>query len=77
MSDATADRTRLRQILTKRLTLDEVTDAAWDMGMDDDGQRQSQLARALIDYLDSRGRLDQLVAWLKAHRPDIPIDAER
>ena len=61
----------LRQTLGSRLSLDELRDAALDLGIDYEGLEKGELIRRLILSLAQRGRLDQLLAWLRQHRPDI------
>ena len=68
---AEAQRAALRQTLGNRLSLDDLRDAALDLGIDYEGLEKSELIRRMILSLEQRGRLDQLLAWLHQHRPDI------
>lgn len=66
------DRAALSDVLDQRLTLEEMQDAAFDLGYEDaEGRTKSQLVRALLEYLDDRQQLDRLIDWLKKRRPDI------
>jgi tetratricopeptide (TPR) repeat protein len=64
----------LRDVLTHRLSLGELQNAAHDVGPGYDalpGDGQIDKTRELISYLDRRKQLDELVAWVKKYRPDI------
>ena len=66
------DRAGLSDILDERLTLEEVKEAAFDLGYEDaEGRVKSELVRALLEYLDDRQQLDRIIAWLTKNRPDI------
>lgn len=68
---------RLYELLrSDRFSRDDLHDLAFRLAVpwdDLDGQTQSAKARALVQYLRQRGRLDQLCALLKAERPDLEI----
>jgi hypothetical protein len=64
----------LRDVLAKKLSPDDLRNAADDVGPGYDtlpGDGQIAKTRELILYLDRRTQLDLLVAWVKERRPDI------
>ncbi|MCW5849729.1 MAG: SUMF1/EgtB/PvdO family nonheme iron enzyme [Anaerolineae bacterium] len=68
------DRAELHRVLDARLSLDELRQAVFDLGLDYDnlaGETKAAKARALITRLEQRGQLDRLVVWIKANRNDI------
>ena len=40
-----------------------------------EGQTKSSRIRSLLTLLETRGRLNELTAWIQTHRPDINLDA--
>lgn len=70
----TAQRTKLREILSERFNLDELRDIAFDVGFADEGhETPASLARHLIRHVDARKQVDYLIARLKVKRPDIEL----
>jgi hypothetical protein len=64
------DRAALSDVLDQRLTLEEMQDAAFDLGYEDaEGRAKSQLVRALLEYLDDRQQLDRLIDCSKSAAP--------
>jgi len=67
------ERTKLRQFLRERFSLDELKDLAFDLGIDFQSlphQTTQELARELISYVDRRGQTGCLVTEALARRPD-------
>ncbi len=70
------DRAALRRILSDRLSLDEVYDLAFDLGIDYEslpGEGRNAKARNLLLALERRGALDALTIWLHENRRDIAL----
>ncbi|MFN8474613.1 MAG: CHAT domain-containing protein [Anaerolineae bacterium] len=68
------DPVSLRQAMTDRMSTDEVEALCFDLGIDVDnlgGDTKSAKIRELIQYMQRRGRLDDLTAQLAKQRPDI------
>jgi hypothetical protein len=68
------DRSALLNILTTRLSAGELQTLCFDLDIDYDdlsGGAKSDKARELIQYLERRGRLPELVPQLRRSRPDI------
>jgi DNA-binding response OmpR family regulator len=66
----------LRQILAEHFDLEELRTLCFDLEINFDGLRgegQEAKARELVAYLQRRERLDQLVSYLRQHRPDIKL----
>ncbi|MFN8484766.1 MAG: CHAT domain-containing protein [Anaerolineae bacterium] len=64
----------LRQAMSDRMSLDEIESLCFDLGIDADnlgGDNKSAKIRELIQYMQRRGRLDDLTAQLAKVRPDI------
>lgn len=62
----------LRVRLADRLTLEELRALSFDLGLPEEERpsKDSQV-RAILTHLAQRQALDQLIAWLQRHRPDI------
>lgn len=70
------DAARLHHLLVTRLDMDEFQTLCFYMGVSDDslgGEGLSGKARELIQHLERRNNLRQLVEWLGRVRPDIEI----
>ncbi len=68
------DPTSLRQAMTERMSLDEIESLCFDLGIDPDnlgGDNKAGKIRELIQYMQRRGRLNDLIAQLAKERPDI------
>jgi hypothetical protein len=67
-------RTEFREIVTKRLSLTEVRNICHDLDIDHEtltNGGKGDLVRACIKYLENRGRLSDLLEWLKEIRHDV------
>lgn len=71
---ATFDLVKLRQILTKRFSLSEIKVLCFDMGIDYDelsGVDKVEKIMSLLQYIQRRLKLEDLVAYIKRSRPDV------
>lgn len=71
------DLVALRKKIAAAFSLREIGDLAFDLGVDPDevpGETATERARALVTYLQDRGRLDELVALCSESRPDGGFD---
>jgi hypothetical protein len=71
-------RTQLRQLLSKHFDEGELQTLCFDLGVDYDslpGDGKGDKVRALIAYLERRGRVQELVALGKRLRPDVPWES--
>jgi hypothetical protein len=67
------DRSELLRYLVKHYSLEELQTICFDLGVDYDnlgGSGKSGKARELIQYLERRGRLDELATVLREDRPE-------
>jgi hypothetical protein len=69
-------RRSLRRLLTERFKEEELNTLCFDLGIryEDFGSGISTKARNLIEHLEDRNRLSNLVKWGRRNRPDIPWD---
>ncbi len=68
---------KLRQILSTRLSEEELRSLCFDLGVDYEnlgGEGKAGRARNLIGYFDRRERLDDLIAGCRSSLPDLPWD---
>ncbi len=73
-TESNQERSELHRVLDSCLSLDELRQAVFDLGLDYDnlaGETKAAKARALILTLEHRGQLDRLVAWINENRDDI------
>ncbi len=71
------EKAALRDTLVASISSDELRDLAFDVGLDYDalpGDTLQSKAHELILYMERSGRVDQIVDWLRKHRPDIETD---
>jgi hypothetical protein len=67
----------LHQLLVERFSESELRALCFDLGIDFDdlaSEGKSGKARELIAYLDRRGRLPELISFVRQQRPDVPWD---
>jgi hypothetical protein len=72
-----AEASRLKDILSRRLNPNELRDLSFDLGVnyhDLGGEGHSANARRLVRFLQQREALPRLVEWLRSHRPDVDIE---
>lgn len=70
------NKAKLFEILRQRLSTDEFEDICFELpniATDEFAGTKSQKIRDLIDYLDQRNRLNDLILWLTDRRPDIDL----
>lgn len=70
------NKTKLFEILRQRLSTQEFEDICFELpniATDEFTGSKSQKVRELIDYLDQRNRLNDLILWLTDRRPDIDL----
>lgn len=68
--------THLRDLLDKRLNLEELKGLCFELGIDSenlDGTTKIAKARELVMHMERRGELVRLRDWIKVHRPDIQL----
>ena len=68
---------RIRQLLEARLSMDDLKNLAFDVapGFSAEGYNSAgELARRLMEYVVVRGKLGDIVAWLRERRPDVKVD---
>lgn len=83
-------RARLRQVLVKYFSIEELRDVMFDLGVADDSldEGKQKLARELVLQLDRLGQIDLLLVKLQRERPNLfaslshprrrrPTDAQR
>ena len=73
---AMPDVTQLRRILVERFSLEELRTLCVDLGVSHgelEGEGLEAKARELIAYLQRRERLEELVNYIRQHRPDIKL----
>ena len=71
-------RTQLRQLLSIHFDEGELQTLCFDLGVDYEslpGGGKADKERELIEYLERRGRVRELVALGKRLRPDVPWDS--
>lgn len=65
---------QLRQLLTERMTREELRTLCFDLGVDPEnvrGETKDAFARELIGHFQRRMLLDRLYGWLAVNRPEI------
>ncbi|MCW5848918.1 MAG: tetratricopeptide repeat protein [Anaerolineae bacterium] len=66
----------IRRTLGDRLDLEDLQTAAYDLGVEDyEGRVESELLLYILTFLEKRGRMQELMDWLKENRTDIDISA--
>lgn len=71
-------RIRLYRLLVERFSVGELRDLCFELRIDYEslpGAGKADTARELISYLDRRGRLTELIAFVQQLRPDIVVEA--
>jgi hypothetical protein len=71
-------RTQLRQLLSRHFDESELQTLCFDLGVDYDnlpGDGKAEKARELIEYLERRGRIQELIDVGKKLRPDVPWES--
>lgn len=69
----------LRKLLAAHLSDDELESVIYDLGVDDgDIQADTRQGRAreLLEWLDRRGRVSELVTLLRVQRPDMWLQSD-
>jgi hypothetical protein len=74
-SPATIDRNKMRQVLIDYFNEEEIRDLTFDLSIDYDslrtGSNKPSKVRELIDFMEKRGRYDDLVREVKRLRPNV------
>ncbi len=76
-ADEAANPAVLRMVLVERFGIEELRTLGFDLHVDAEslpGEGKGALARELVAYLRHRNQLDQLVSYIRQHRPDIKLD---
>ena len=71
---ASAEGRRIYQLLNEYFSLDDIEGLCFEMGIDDEnlrGQTKAGKARALVQYVDANGRLDELKKLMRVQRPNL------
>lgn len=67
----------LRTVLVERFGVEDLRTLCFDLHVDAEslpGEGKGALARELVAHLQRRNELDQLVSYIRQHRPDIKLD---
>ncbi len=78
-SPAPSPRANLRRLLEENLSLEEGRTLAFDLDVSYDslpGEGHAAKMRELVKYLDQRGQLDRILAWLRTNRLDIDLPGD-
>ncbi len=76
MANSELDRIKLREILIQYFSLGELQTLYFDLGIDYEalvGNTKAEKARELIEYLERRDRLSELLKLIHQERPDIDL----
>ncbi|MEO7913265.1 MAG: CHAT domain-containing protein, partial [Roseiflexaceae bacterium] len=76
MSNTMPNASELRQIIIEQFDLEELRTLCIDLGVDIDdlrGEGRANKARELIGYLQRRGKLQQLVEYIRRERPNLGL----
>lgn len=71
------DPVALQQLIAERFSLEEINDLAFQLGIESDdlsGTTKRGKARALVEYLKDRERLEELIELVRSQRPGEATD---